>query len=243
MNYFEYNGIRSSDMFVRISKKTIFSAPKYDLTFQSIPGRDGELISPNGRFPNVTVSYTCFIPANSIEQLADRITAVKNWLYTEPDRYHILADSYDTKFFRKAVFNNKLDIADECNRIGTFTVNFSCQPMRYSYAGQQKTTYTEKNFVLTNPYPFAAKPYIRLNGRGTGTLTIQSAKNNAVWEFKRLDGYTECDSELMNFYQETELKNDTVTGEGFPCFYQGENAVAFDGGITSIEIIPRWKTV
>ena len=24
MNYFEYNGIRSSDMFVRISKKTIY---------------------------------------------------------------------------------------------------------------------------------------------------------------------------------------------------------------------------
>ena len=66
MNYFEYNGIRSSDMFVRISKKTIFSAPKYDLTFQSIPGRDGDLISPNGRFPNVTISYTCFIPASSL---------------------------------------------------------------------------------------------------------------------------------------------------------------------------------
>lgn len=243
MNYFEYNGIRSSDMHVRISKKTIFSAPKYDLTFQSIPGRDGDLISPNGRFPNVTISYTCFIPAKSIEQLADRITAVKNWLYKEPDRYHTLADSYDTKFFRRAVFNNKLDIADECNKIGTFTVNFSCQPMRFSYAGQTKTTYTASGFVLTNPYPFEAKPYIRLNGRGTGNLIIQSSGRNAIWKFTTLDGYTECDSELMNFYQGTELKNETVSGDGFPTFAFGQNTVAFDGGITSVEIIPRWKTV
>lgn len=106
MNYFVYNGIRSSDMGIKISGKTIFSAPKYDLAFQAIPGRDGELISPNGRFPNITLSYTCFIPAQSIQELSEKITAVKAWLYTEPDRYHTLSDSYDTVFFRKAVFNS-----------------------------------------------------------------------------------------------------------------------------------------
>ena len=46
MNYFIYNGISSKDMGVRISSKDIFSAPKYDLKFQSIPGRDGDLITP-----------------------------------------------------------------------------------------------------------------------------------------------------------------------------------------------------
>lgn len=123
MNYFIYNGINSADMGVRISSKNIFSAPKYDLKFESIPGRDGDLISPNGRFPNTTISYTCFIPAKSIQELADKVTALKCWLYNEPDRYHTLSDSYDTSFFRKAVFNNKLDISDEINKIGVFTVN------------------------------------------------------------------------------------------------------------------------
>lgn len=243
MNYFIYNNISSADMGVRISAKNIFSAPKYELTFQSIPGRDGDLISPNGRFPNTTVSYTCFIPAKSINELSEKITAVKCWLYTEPDRYHTLSDSYDTTFFRKAVFNNKLDISDELNKIGVFTVNFSCQPMRFSYTGQVSTTFTESPFTLINPYPFAAKPYMKINGRGIGTLTIQSASNTRVWEFERLDGYTECDSELMNYYQNTENKNDTVSGEGFPTFAYGTNTIAFDGGITSIEVIPRWKSL
>ena len=243
MNYFIYNGISSKDMGVRISSKDVYSAPKYDLKFQSIPGRDGDLISPNGRFPNTMVSYTCFIPAKSIQELSDKVTAVKCWLYTEPYRYHTLSDSYDTSFFRKAVFNNKLDISDEVSKIGVFTVNFTCHPMRFSHTGQVKTTFTTSPFTLTNPYPFAAKPYLKINGRGTGTLTIQSASSNKIWEFSTLNGYTECDSELMNFYHDTEPKNDTVSGEGFPVFAPGTNTIAFDGGITSIEVIPRWKSI
>lgn len=243
MNSFTFNGIRSSDLGVRIMSKNIFSAPKYDLSFQSIPGRDGDLISPNGRFPNVQVSYTCFVPAKSISELADKLTDIKAWLYTEPDRYHELTDTYDTKFLRKAVFNNKLDIEDECNKIGTFTVAFSCQPFRYLISGQAKSGYAESGFILKNPYPFAAKPYLKLNGRGSGTLVIQSETSNKIWTFSTLNGYTECDSELMNFYHDTEPKNDTVEGDGFPQFLPGDNTITFDGGITDIEIIPRWRTI
>ena len=243
MNFFEYNGIRSSDMGVKISGKNIFSAPKYDLSFQAIPGRDGELINSNNRFPNATVSYTCFIPAKSIQELSEKVTAVKAWLYTEPDRYHTLMDSYDTVFFRKAVFNNKLDIADQVNKIGVFTVNFSCHPYRYSHVGQLLTKHSTSGFVLSNPYPFNAKPYLKLNGSGTGKLTIQTPTKTDVWTFTTLNGYTECDSELMNFYHGADPKNDTVSGEGFPILYPGNNTISFDGGITSIEVRPRWVMV
>ena len=243
MNYFIYNGISSADMGVKISGKNIFSAPKYDLSFQAIPGRDGELINSNNRFPNATVSYTCFIPAKSIQELSEKVTAVKAWLYTEPDRYHTLMDSYDTVFFRKAVFNNKLDIADQVNKIGVFTVNFSCHPYRYSHAGQLLSTHSTSGFVLTNPYPFNAKPYLKLNGSGTGKLTIQTPTITDVWTFTTLNGYTECDSELMNFYHGADPKNDTVSGEGFPILYPGNNTISFDGGITSIEVRPRWVMV
>ena len=42
---------------------------RYNITLVSIPGRDGEIVSDNGRFPNVTVSYSCFLPAKSIDEL------------------------------------------------------------------------------------------------------------------------------------------------------------------------------
>ena len=35
----------------------------------------------------------------------------------------------------------------------------------------------------------------------------------------------------------------TVSGEGFPILRPGANAISFDGGITSIEVMPRWVMV
>ncbi len=242
MNSFTYNGIASKDMGVLIQSKNIYSAPKYDVTMTAIPGRNGELISPNGRYPNAAVSYTCFIAAKSKAELAEKLTAIKNWLYTAPDRYHDLSDTYDTLHTRKAVFNNKLDITEQMLTIGTFTVNFSAKPFRYLNTGLALQTHTQ-NFSLINPYAFTAKPYIKVYGRGSGTLVIQSAGSNKLWQFETLNGYTECDSELMNFYHDTVLKNDTVIGEGFPELPAGTVTILFEGGITSVEIVPRWVTL
>ena len=56
MNSFTYNGVNSLDMGLRIESKNVFSAPQYEKKFQPIPGRDGDLILPNGRAPNVQVT-------------------------------------------------------------------------------------------------------------------------------------------------------------------------------------------
>lgn len=108
MNYFVYNGVSSLDMGLRIESKNVFSAPEYDVTFQSIPGRNGDLILPNGRYPNVQVTYSVFLPAKSIAELAEKITKVKAWLYGEQNAYHTLSDSYDTVYTRKAVYSGSL---------------------------------------------------------------------------------------------------------------------------------------
>lgn len=72
MSYFVFNGISSESMGIRIQSKSVYSAPKYDLSLTSIPERDGDFISPNGRFGNITISYSCFLSAKSIEELADK---------------------------------------------------------------------------------------------------------------------------------------------------------------------------
>lgn len=240
MNYFTYNGRAHSAL--RVQSKNIYSAPKFDVTMVAVPARNGEIISSNGRYPNINVTYTCFVAARNQDELGAILTEIKNWLYTEPDRYHDLTDTYDLLHTRRAVFNNKLDISEQMTRIGMFTVTFSAKPFKYLKTGLTKQTYTQ-TFTLTNPYAFAAKPYIKVNGRGSGTLVIQSQGSNKVWQFSTLNGYTECDSELMNFFHDTELKNDTVQGEGFPELAAGVNTISFTGGITSVEIIPRWMTL
>ena len=239
MNYFEYKGIRSSDMGLRIESKNVFSGPEYEVDFLSIPGRDGDLIAGSGRFPNVQVTYSVFIPAKTVSELSQKITAVKAWLYSGLNSYHTLSDTYDTAFFRHAVFAGKLDIEDELNRVGIFTISFSCKPFRYDDAGTESVTLATGE-VMLNPYPFTSKPILRIEGSGKGTLTIQSEGSNATWNFTSIDEYVEADSEQMNFYKDSEPKNDTVSGDGFPLLYPGENTVSFTGGITAVTVIPRW---
>ena len=240
MNYFVYNGVSSLDMGLRIESKNVFSAPKYDVDFLSIPGRDGDLIAGSGRYPNVQVTYSVFLTAKSITELSQKITLVKSWLYSDTDNYHTLTDTYDTEFYRKAVYAGKLDIEDEMNRIGVFTISFSCKPFRYSEAGNETIQIYGDDTVISNPYPFTSKPFIRIYGTGEGSLTLTTPTKTSIWTFTDIDEYLDIDSEQMNFYKDVTPMNDTVSGSGFPLLYSGDNEVLFSGDITKVEIIPRW---
>lgn len=241
MNYFEYNGVRSSDMGLRIEKKNVFSAPSYDVTFQSVPGRNGDLILPNGRYSNMQITYSVFLPAKTTAELASKITAVKNWLYKEQDSYHELKDTYDASFYRNGVFANSLDIEDELNKIGVFTVSFSCRPFRFSESGRTAVT-ASSGTVLANPYVIAAKPLIKINGSGTGTLKITNSVSGKVQtvSLTGIDGYVYVDSESMLCYKDSENMSSHLSGDGFPVLEYGNNTITLTGGITSAVITPRW---
>ena len=51
MNYFVYNGVSSLDMGLRIESKNVFSAPEYDVTFQSIPAETATSSCPMAAIP------------------------------------------------------------------------------------------------------------------------------------------------------------------------------------------------
>ena len=245
MNYFTYNGVSSLDMWLRIESKNVFSAPKYESRFQSIPGRDGDLVLPFGRFPNVQVTYSVFLPAKSAAELQTKITAVKAWLFTEPDRYHELRDTYDTECFRRAVINTSLDIEDQLNKIGVFTVSFSCLPFRYLDSGQEAVTITNGggSGSLLNPTAFSSRPLIRVNGSGDGTLTILNRNGMQKIQMTGIDSFLYIDSEQMNCYRMTVPMNDAVTADSFPVLASGSNVIGFSGGVTSVVITPRWVTL
>ena len=242
MNYFNFNGHSSTEFDIRIQKKNVYSGPKRDVTLTSIPGRNGDIVYSNKRYSNVNVSYTCFVIAKSKEELESKITDIKNWLYKEADSYHDLIDSYNQDFKRIAIFNNKLDITDEVSKIGTFTITFSCKPLRYLLRGLEVLSFTG-NAELTNPYITSSKPYIKIYGNGDGRLILQNSEGNHIWNITDIDEYIEFDSELMSAFKDTILQNTLVSGEGFPELVEGLNTLSFDGDITRIDIIPRWVSL
>ena len=238
MTYFTYNGRSSAEFGLHIEKKDVFSAPEYDAEFISIPGRSGDIINPNRRFANIKVTYTVFLARKNIAALAAVLRDIKGWLYSEPDRYHEITDSYDAGYFRYGVISGNLDIEEQLNKIGCFTVTFNCKPFKYSFAGQQTVSADASELTTTNPTAFESRPYIKLYGSGTVVIMIQPQGRGMM--ISNLDEYIEIDSELMNCFKDTTLKNDTVTGDGFPMLKPGTTTIACAGNVQRIEVIPRW---
>lgn len=69
------------------------------------------------------------------------------------------------------MYSGSLDIEDQLNRIGVFTVSFSCHPFRYSVEGTDPITLTQSGSTVTNPESFESLPILTLTGEGTVTLT------------------------------------------------------------------------
>ena len=240
MTSFTYNGQSSADFGLHIQSKNVFSAPEYDAEFTSVPGRSGDIINSNRRFANVKVTYTVFLARKNTAALAAVLRDIKGWLYAEPERYHELTDSYDAEYFRYGVISDSLDIEEQLNKVGSFTVTFNCKPYKYSYAGQQTVAADDSTLTVSNPTASESKPYIKLYGSGMVTLNASSGDSTSSWTISAIDEYIEIDSELMNCFKGTVLKNDTVTGDGFPLLQSGVSTIACVGDVTRIEIIPRW---
>lgn len=240
MSFFTYNERSSEEFGLRIVKKDVFSAPKYDADFTSIPGRNGDLIVSDRRFANMKVTYTVFLARKNIADLADVLRAVKGWLYTEPDRYHKITDSYDSRYFRYGVISGGLDIEEQLNKIGRFTVAFNCKPFKYSLEGESPVMVSAAGGSVTNPEAFAAKPKITIAGNGDLSLTLQNGGYNKTWAIKDVENGVVCDGEQMNFYYGTTLLNDKTTGDGFPELPPGKTVLTVSGNVTAVSVIPRW---
>ena len=240
MTYFTYNGRSSADFGLHIEKKDVFSAPEYDAEFISIPGRSGDIINPNRRFANIKVTYTVFLARKNAAALASVLRDIKGWLYSEPDRYHEITDSYDAEYFRYGVISGNLDIEEQLNKVSSFTVTFNCKPYKFSYAGQQTVAVDDSTLTVTNPTAFESRPHIKISGSGAVTLNISSGGSTNAWTISAIDEYIEIDSELMNCFKGTVLKNDTVKGAEFPVLKPGACTISCTGDVSRIEVIPRW---
>ena len=142
------------------------------------------------------------------------------------------------KHFRYGVISGNLDIEEQLNKVGSFTVTFNCKPYKYSLAGQETVSADASTLTITNPTAFESKPYIKLYDSGTVALMIQPKDRGMM--ISDLDEYIEIDSELMNCFKETVLKNDTVKGAEFPILKPGASTINCSGDVTRLEVIPRW---
>lgn len=210
--------------------------PERVLTATEIAGRNGALIQYDGNFSNYDQEYEIYISAERTG-LVRAARAVAEWLEA-PVGYQRLEDSYEPDVYRMAFYEGGQDIESILNRFGRATITFNCKPQRYLKSGESAKTFTEAG-TLTNITKMDALPLITVHGTGAGTVTV----NDTTVSISDIDTYIVLDCELMDAYKGAVNKNPYVSATDFPVLKAGVNNISFTGGVTSLEIIPRWWTI
>lgn len=230
-------GRSSDDVHVVVERYPSVELAGRKLDTQSVPGRNGDLLFPQNAYQNYVQSYEIYVSAERI-RLPRAMREVANWL-CGPAGYQKLEDSYDVETYRRAYFAGPLDVESILHRFGRATIEFNCQPQRFLRVGDMPVQAAQGQMLL-NPTAFAALPLITVIGTGAGILTVGDV---TVTINSMPRGVIVLDSDTQNAYYGAFNLNSTISAPEFPTLPAGESVVRWAGGITGVEIIPRWWTL
>lgn len=228
-----FNKISSEDIGVIVEKYPSRPIPRRKSETVSVPGRNGDILFQQNAFENVTQSYDIYVSAKDIK-LHNIAAKVAAWLLQTG--YLRLEDSYEPDIYRMAYYSGGIDIENLLDEYGRCTITFTCRPERYLKTGEYPVTIA-KNQVLINPTSYAAKPLIKVSGTGDGQLLVG---DNEI-ALKGINGYLMIDSDMMDCYKGSENCNAKMTGD-FPVL-SGITTFSWTGGITGVEVTPRWYAI
>ena len=234
MMTFTYNGINSAAYHLFISGEGTFDAPSPVVQKIEIPGRNGTLLIPEGRFGNISVTY----PGMIIGSFISNAQNVRSWLLSNQG-YFRLTDDYNSGEYRLAAFNAALSFdPTAANLHGKIKITFDCKPQRFLTSGETATTISNSGSTISNPTAFASLPLIQVNGtaNGSGTLTV----NGTTITITNITNQMMIDCDTMNAYKGTTNLNGDISASAFPVLASGSNTVAWTGNISSVKITPRW---
>ena len=231
-----FNGKSSEDLHILVQHPPGYVIPERDYEVTHVPGRTGDIIEDKGSRANVERTYNLAIDARN-NPYPDIASLVAQWLHTVSG-YARLEDSYDPECYRMAMYTGTINISNLYNKAGEFDAVFNCKPQRYFKSGE-KAVHFDSNGSLRNPTNFSAEPIIKLTGYGAGTVKIGSYTFETV---NMVSGLT-MDCDLEDAYNGQKNCNSQIKLDEFPKLDPGENKIEFSGGVTSVEIIPRWWTL
>lgn len=160
-----FDGYDSRDYGIYITGAGVYNAPVRDVEMVSIAGRNGAFALDNGRFENITVTYTAGCYADTETEFAEAVSAFRNILASRSG-YCRLTDDYNADEYRLAVYKSGLEVNAATLKAGEFSISFDCKPQRFLTSGETAVSVTSGD-TLTNPTLFAASPLLLLDGYGT----------------------------------------------------------------------------
>lgn len=229
-----YNGHSSTDFGLRLlDNQMVWKSPPRVRTLTQVPNLSGDRVYSEDRYENVVESFP-FAIQQTVSSLFVQRTHVSDWLQPVSD-YQRLEFSELEGYYLMAVPSSNGDMTREASWRGKLTLDFSCQPWAYRVGGDQYVTAP----VLINREVFASRPLMHAAGSGSGTITV----NGTDYTVNDLDGDVWVDSEVQEAYDADGKRHSSIVlpNYDFPVLTPGENTISFSGGITSLEVMPRWR--
>lgn len=226
------DNVSNKDVGVRLQGAVEISSAVPRVESVEIPGRNGELHFWDGSFENRTATVGAY--AYRPKFVKSSFGAINQWLLGSVSYRKLVTDD-DPDHYMMVRVTNSAEIATRIRRIAPFEIEFDCKPQRFLTIGEESVIIS-KNTTIENPTIFASKPLCKINGSGAGVLTIGAYTLN----ISEIDGYLYYDAETQTAYKGTVNKNNTIYAPNGLLFEGGEQPINFSGGITSVEIIPRW---
>ena len=228
-----FNGTSSQDLHALVQTAPEYEFPEKDYSVTHVEGRNGDIVIDTGSWQNVPRTYNLAIDTRKISY-AEVASKLVQWLHSASG-YARLEDSYEPDFYRMAMYKDSGSISNIYSKAGQIEISFDCKPQRYLKSGEVSDLFTS-NTEYRNPTDFPSKPKIVIHGSGSGTVKIGAYE---ITIFNILDGMT-VDCEIQDTYKNNLNCNSRVSIAEYPKIIAGNNMISMSGGVTSIEITPRW---
>ena len=228
-DYFIWNGVDCRTYGIHVSEQPPITLPAERSTQTNVPGRSGSLTTLEGDdvYDDLLLTATCFITDTG------RIGDIGRWL--KGGGTVVFANRpgghYKARIANQIPFEKILRGNPHCS----FSVNFRCYPFWYQ-DDVEDVTVTAPATVLNNPGSVYAEPVLAVYGNGDITLMI----GQQLVELEGISGSIVIDSVLKEAYKESELQNDSMSGE-FPVLRPGGNAISWTGDVSRIVVTPNWR--
>lgn len=231
---FWFGGKSSKDAGINLQRPIEFSGAVPIRDKVKVAGKNGMVYFETHAFENREGKADCFVMGENAEQKFDDVNA---FLFGNLS-YQVLQTDEDINHYWIAKVANGADIAVRLKKLAPFSIEFDCKPQRFLVSGNETITATNGG-TITNPTAFTALPIITVYGSGKGTLNVAGT----VVTLSSINDRVILDCEVQNAYKGTENLNNTITAPEFPVLFAGDNEIFWSGGITGVEIIPRWWTL
>ena len=243
MNYIFFGNKSSADFKVFITDAGVYATPQREYEKISVPGRNGDVLIEQDRFPNVIHEYPCIIA----EDFDENFKAFSAFILSQRG-YLRLEDSFHPDEFYIATFKGIDSLKHTIGqKMGSFVLKFDRKPQRWLKSGEKSYTMSSNSFELKNPTPYDAKPLIKLTGPGTVDIYPVVVNAEHVSITVNVSGsYTgtdiDCDTEEA-YYGLNSRNGAIVLNNGkFPSLVPGRNVISING-FSTCTIIPRWWTL